>query len=247
MNYREMGIFSLFLIHEYRMKQSPDTKVIVFDYDGVIVDTFPNVFETYQVMCRELNATTIPRTIEEFRLLYGHDTYRELYARLGIPAECIDQGNVIFKREMLRQERCVFEGIPAVLETLAETHILALVSMSPEELVAETLERFDLARYFRLVVAQSERVPHPKSEGLEMAKQAFGVTGTEMLAIGDRNVDHDVATRAGIEQILLVDYGWGYDHDRYPQSFPVLGPMDLLVAVRRMEASRKTVEASEEL
>jgi len=213
-------------------------KLIVFDYDGVIVDTFQNVFETYQVMCRELHAQIIPQTIEEFRELYGHDTYRELYARLGIQPEQAVQGNDIFQREMLLRERRVFDGIPEVLRVLSARYILVLISMSPEALVRETLEHSQLEEYFQLVVGQSETMPHPKSDGLELAKQVFGVEGTEMLAIGDRNKDYEVANKAGIDTVFLVEYGWNYDRTKYPQAVPIHKPADILLAVEHLNATQ---------
>ena len=209
-------------------------KLIVFDFDGVIVDTFQNVFETYQVMCREMHAQIIPQTIEEFRDLYGHDTYRELYVRLGIQPEYDGHGNDIFKREMTNRERRVFDGIIEVIQELSWEYLLVLISASPIELIDEVLEAHALRSYFRMVIAQSEATPRPKTEGIAMVKAALGLSGAEMLAIGDRNVDYEVAVKEGVHRVLLVEYGWNYDRARYPQAFPIHRPSDIPEAVRRL-------------
>ncbi len=218
------------------MPQQPPSalKLIVFDFDGVIVDTFPNVFETYRVMCREMHARIIPQTIEEFRELYGHDTYRELSVRLGMQPEYAGQGDEIFKREMTRRGRRVFDGIVEVIQELSQEYVLVLVSASPMELIDAALEEYSLRPYFRMVIAQSEATPRPKTEGIAMVKAALGISGAEMLAIGDRNVDYEVAVKEGIDRVLLVEYGWNYDRTRYPQAFPIYRPSDIPEAVRRL-------------
>ena len=47
-------------------------KAVIFDYDGVIVDTLPAVFEVYKVICRRFGVRE-PRDIEEYRSLYGYN------------------------------------------------------------------------------------------------------------------------------------------------------------------------------
>ena len=56
-------------------------KAIIFDYDGVIVDSFPSVFEVYKIIAAECGGH-IPKDLEEFRELYGYD-YRECLRNLA--------------------------------------------------------------------------------------------------------------------------------------------------------------------
>lgn len=210
-------------------------KVIVFDYDGVIVDTFRDVFEVYQIMCRELNARIIPETVEQFHELYGFGVYRDLYAKLGVRQEDVGRGSDIFKREMSLKDSKLFDGIPEVLQVLSQEYALALVSASPKDLVVATLKKYDIFNYFQVIIGKDENVTHPKKEGLEIVKKMLNVSGNEMMVIGDRNVDHEIAQEAGIRRILLVDYGWGYDKEKYPQSFSISRPLDILDAIKNME------------
>ncbi len=61
-------------------------KLIFFDYDGVIVDSFPTIYNVYRVMVRELGIKKFPDTLEEFCQIYGRN-YRKCYENLGIPVE----------------------------------------------------------------------------------------------------------------------------------------------------------------
>ena len=56
-------------------------KWIIFDYDGVIVDSFPIVYEIYKMMCLKLNKE-FPKDIEGFKKVYDH-TSSGCYNHLG--------------------------------------------------------------------------------------------------------------------------------------------------------------------
>jgi phosphoglycolate phosphatase len=69
----------------------------------------------------------------------------------------------------------------------------------------------------------------------------FDLTSDSVLLIGDRLIDYHEAEEAGIKNIILVEYGWGYDRSKIPkQEVPVNEPKDLLRAVYRLEEKMKT-------
>ena len=57
--------------------------------------------------------------------------------------------------------------------------------------------------------------------------------------IGDRNIDFDKGVEAGLlaENIILVEYGWGYDRSKMEnnQKFMVNKPSDLIPAIKYIE------------
>ena len=58
-----------------------------------------------------------------------------------------------------------------------------------------------------------------------------------MVMVGDRLVDFTTAKECGINQIILVEYGWGYDKEKiseYKQIILVHNPKDILVAVEHI-------------
>ncbi len=62
-------------------------KCIIFDYDGVIVDSFDSMHAVYQILCKELGYNC-PTDREIFRKMYGRD-YKDLYVSLGIPKKSL--------------------------------------------------------------------------------------------------------------------------------------------------------------
>ena len=97
-------------------------KAIIFDYDGVIVDSFPSVFEIYKGICDEFKLK-FPSEIEEFRKIYGYN-YQECCQNLGIKGQNIDRANEIFKTRIVKKEHQIFDGIKNVLIELNKKYKL---------------------------------------------------------------------------------------------------------------------------
>ena len=94
--------------------------LIIFDYDGVIVDSFPNVHDTYKIICNKLGKKC-PKNIKGFRKVYGHHS-SECYDNLGFSEEERIKGNLIFKEEILKKEAKPFKGIIEVLNNQANEY-----------------------------------------------------------------------------------------------------------------------------
>lgn len=79
---------------------------IIFDYDGVIVDSFISVFEVYEKICKRFKVA-YQKTLEEFRKLYGYN-YKELQKNLGIDEKDADEVGKIFSAEIVKKLHGVF-------------------------------------------------------------------------------------------------------------------------------------------
>ncbi|MFH1325211.1 MAG: HAD-IA family hydrolase [archaeon] len=210
-------------------------KLIIFDYDGVIVDSFENIHKIYQIICDKLGKSC-PETIEEFRKIYGYN-YFECYKKLGITGEEHEKAGEIFKEEVIKQEPLMFEGVDKVIKELAEKYKLALVSSTYKEEVMQKLEKFNLKEYFSSIVGMGTATIS-KAEGFVNAMKRFGVSKDETLIIGDREIDYNAAQKAGIKNKILVDYGWGYNPENlegFNQKIKVYKPEDLVKAVELFE------------
>ena len=60
-----------------------DLKLIGFDVDGVLVDSFPDQFNYFQKCCRVLGKRFDFKDIEEFRIAYTEPVYPNMYTLLG--------------------------------------------------------------------------------------------------------------------------------------------------------------------
>ena len=75
-----------------------DRKVIIFDYDGVIADTFPNILAINRMIHREFGTKPFPGTIGEFREIFRKG-FKEFYPQVGIAEIHWKEAADIFERE----------------------------------------------------------------------------------------------------------------------------------------------------
>jgi len=183
-------------------------KAIIFDYDGVIVDSFGSVFEAYKKICRHFKVPC-PKTIEDFRKTYGHN-YVECLSNLGIPERDRTEANSIFKKEIIKMDHDIFIGIFEVIRKLRKRYKLFLVSASHSEEVLLKLERFGLIDSFTKIYCGANQSIRKNVMIIDLLKEN-GYSPDEVISIGDRAIDYEVAKKADISDnnIILVTYGWG--------------------------------------
>lgn len=106
-------------------------KIIIFDYDGVIVDSFPTVHKIYKEICSELGFKC-PDSIKEFKKIYGYSA-KEAYKNLGMTEKDNQRANALFKKLVITKEPKIFNGIAEVLNELSRKYLLILVTSNLKE------------------------------------------------------------------------------------------------------------------
>jgi len=187
-------------------------EAVLFDLDGTLVDSLPDIHETANRMLAELGRP--PRDIDEIRRFVGR----------GIPTlvtRCMTVGTQATDAEIeaaiavFRRHYAVVNGVhsrvfPGVLDTLEALRArglpLACVTNKPEAFTLPLLERTGLAPYFALVVSgDTLPVKKPDPAMLHHACERLGVASA--LMIGDSANDALAARAAGLP-VLLVTYGY---------------------------------------
>jgi len=212
-------------------------KVIIFDYDGVIVDSFPGVFEVYKVICREFNVNC-PTDIEEFRKLYGYN-YFECLGNLGIDVANLDKVQEIFRREIRKYSHGLFPGTDELIKKLSEKYDLYLVSASHEEEIASKLENFDVSKYFKESYSSSGKGVS-KSKLIKNIIDNNNLELEEVISIGDRLIDYDVAKKVGLDDsnIIITKYGWGFDNSELKLKNIAHKPGDILDIINKQNETK---------
>lgn len=212
-------------------------KTVIFDYDGVIVDSFANIHEVYKIICEELGKQC-PTSLEVFRKIYGFN-FKECYKNLGITEEEHSKAQAIFKREILKKKPKLFTGIRKVIRDLSKAYDLILVSATYKQEVLQKLNRFGLANFFTAIIARENATEEDhisKSKIIIDFMRRQNLTPEEVISIGDRDIDYVVGKKAGLQNIILVEYGWGYHKETNPhQSVAVRKPADLLKAIKAID------------
>src|ERR1035441_4518071 len=139
-------------------------KAIIFDMDGVIVDSESRHERAYLDVVRKLGygdnhdlrfADYVGRSDEELWVdfIARHSPSQPAEELLALKTQCVV--------EILRREQPLFDGVAELIEQLAARYALALASGSERPIVQEVLKLKRLASFFSVVVTSSE-VKHGK-------------------------------------------------------------------------------------
>ncbi|MCB2293401.1 HAD family hydrolase [Clostridium algoriphilum] len=208
-------------------------KLVIFDYDGVIVDSFITVYDIYKTIGSKLNVK-IPSTIEEFRKTYG-DNFSECYKNLGIDKDNQTKAMKIFGEELENKNPEIFCGIKDVLSWANEHYEVILISSNYTKEVLQKLENNNIHKYFSFI---DGNCAINKSEKFKFILEKYKLKSNEVIVIGDRLSDYTSAIEAEIEHIIIVEYGWGYDRNKCPNNkFVINEAIQLIDAIKEIDVS----------
>jgi phosphoglycolate phosphatase len=202
-------------------------QAIIFDYDGVIVDSFVSVFKVYQKTCRHFGVSC-PDTLEDFRKIYGYN-YLECLSNLGVAEKDFSEASGIYKREIVKIDHELFVGIREVIEKLSKKYKLYLISASHSEEVLPKIASFGLTDFFAKIYCGNDNSERKSEMFLNLFKEK-NYSPADVISIGDRAVDYDVAKKVGIadKDVILVTYGWGLDRSRIGRVNIANSPIEIL-------------------
>ena len=187
---------------------------VVFDFDGVLVDSVIPVTESINAALLEHGLE--PREAHELRSLIGPPTYSAFSALLGASPDSPEVSAVVttyrahYDAVYLTQTR-VFDGIPEMLAELSRHQALAVATSKSRDFAQPLLDELQLAQYFTVVAAADPFTDEDdKSAIVEQALAALGESSGAM--VGDRSFDM-VAARAHGLRAVGVSWGIGADEE----------------------------------
>jgi len=189
---------------------------IIFDLDGTLVDTAPDLLAVADEMLRELHAPPVPRSTGRLAAGQGARAMLTLGLKAGrvpLPSEAdwvplIEEFIRRYEERMTRLSR-PFDGIEELLETLAgQGLMLAVCTNKREALARRLLEELGLAEHFRAIIGGDslpQRKPHPAP--VRQAAERAGGEAARAIVLGDSRQDMQAARAAGALPVLAA---WGY-------------------------------------
>ena len=188
-------------------------KIILFDVDGVLVDSL----DSHLRICQHLNTAyglglQIP-TRSEFRSLARTGTrispMPEFFAAVGFPSDRIDDADRYYQKHFSKDfPSGVFHGIPEVLKRLHHAGArLGIVTSNIRENVESALgsswKLFD--PHFCFTFDDVRKMT--KSQALAFTAKELEIDPSEILYIGDQPSDQHASENAGAA-FLGVTWGW---------------------------------------
>lgn len=178
---------------------------ILWDHDGVLVETEPWYYEATRLMLHELG---IPLPKDEYLkdMATGTPAW-EKAAAAGFSPEQIAQRkaqrNVLYQH-FLRTKDIEIEGVESVLERLAASYGMAIVTTAKKDDFDLIHQGRNITKHMTFVLASGDYArskPHP--DPYLTALDRFGVSPREALVIEDSERGLRAAVAAGIDCVVV--------------------------------------------
>jgi phosphoglycolate phosphatase-like HAD superfamily hydrolase len=175
-------------------------KNIIWDFDGTLFDTYPDIIKTLQHILTKNHA------------IFLDDIYIEKLVKVDVShcAEIVGRennidGNSLFDkfldfyftkgRELPRP----FANVEEILEYFISTGMNFLVTHRNRETTFEILDAYSMTGYFKeIIVAEDGYEPKPSPQSFNYLIDKYGLSRNETLGIGDRDLDVMAAINSGI-------------------------------------------------
>jgi 3-amino-5-hydroxybenzoic acid synthesis related protein len=182
---------------------------VVFDLDGVLIDSEPLMRFAFEVAHRRLGLPGAP-PIESY-LEHMGESFPRIMERLGLPATMWEP-----YRDVCRRHPDLVQVFPEARPLLAHARRLGLklsiLTGKDRERTLHTLERFGLAEFFDVVLASDQlRHPKPHPEGMRRSLALLGVAASQAVFVGDSVNDILCAQAAAVRSIAVT---WGTKPER---------------------------------
>jgi phosphoglycolate phosphatase len=182
-------------------------RVVVFDWDGTLVDSPAAIAECMQAASRDLGLP-VPE-IERATHVIGlglHDAMKIVAPQL--PGERYPEYIAAYRRHFLAREdqMRLFEGMPELLARLAKRRTLAIATGKSRRGLDRALEATGVQALFAASRCADETHPKPNPAMLFELMAALGVAADAVLMVGDTSHDMQMARAAGVDG-LGVTYG----------------------------------------
>lgn len=190
----------------------PPYRLILFDFDGTLVDTVGDI--AYHANCvlvkRGYEACSIARVKEAVG--WGvHELFKCLAPAVGEDPAGLDEAVDEFKRAYRAQpvrETLPFPGVVGMLEGPLGKTLKAIVTNKPQDITLRILDELGIARFFKHVIGMHEGFPpKPDPAGIREMMDRFGADAGSTVYVGDSCVDAETSLAAGVD-FAYVEYGY---------------------------------------
>ncbi|MFC1691514.1 HAD family hydrolase [Nanoarchaeota archaeon] len=206
-------------------------KLIIFDFDGVIIDSLPAIFQIYDLICEKLS---IEKSDDIKNGDFYEVDYKETLAKLGvIDEESIKIAETLYRDNIpvLRKLAQPFPEIKKIFKKLEINHKIAIVSNNNKPEIETRLKEIGILDTVNMILDFSFHKVKPDPGQIIHCMEELGVMPHETVFVGDMEGDMDAAKRANVRKIIGVTYGYHSKHKMSKADVLVDKPSDLLSAI----------------
>ena len=180
-------------------------KAVIFDMDGLIVDTEPLLAKAVIIALKNQN---LALTEHEY---FEHWTKKGGNIRQFIQGKYIDFDFNRYRREkkeiflsILKENVPLIRGVREKIQALRGRYLLALVSSSENEFIDSILVSTGLKRFFSVVIGSRDvKVEKPAPDGFLLAAERMNVKPEECVVLEDAEKGILAAKNANMKAIAI--------------------------------------------
>lgn len=180
-------------------------KIVIFDFDGVIVESAPYFIERYRKLATTFNKKFDVKNMEEFRDWYD-SKWENNYLTMGFTQEELE--NAIFKTRSNVDYYNIphYQGIEKVFDILSKKYILTIASCTCYSELEKKLKEIDSFKYISYI-SPGDGHGSDKKEIIGDVIKHFNISPQNAIMVGDTEMDIKSALKNGIKGIGTA-YGW---------------------------------------
>ncbi|HZD65527.1 MAG TPA: HAD family phosphatase [Acidimicrobiales bacterium] len=204
-------------------------EAVVFDLDGVLVDSEPVWEEVRRAVVTEHGGTWPPGAQGRLMGMSTPEWARYLAVDLGVPLAPEDVADLVIERMAARYGGGVplLPGAVAAVDRLGGRWPLAVASSSPRRLIATALDSAGLAGAFSAVASSEEaRRGKPAPDVYVLAAERLGRPAARCVAVEDSTNGLRAAEAAGMGVVALPRPAYPPDPATLARAGVVLASLD---------------------
>ena len=210
-------------------------RLIVFDWDGTILDSPAGIAEAIQASCGELGLAVPGRDEASHVIGLGLPELMRTVAP-ALPPERYPEFIEAYRRHFRSREPSMrlFAGMKELIADLSGRHLLGIATAKSRRGLERALDATGLRSHFRASRCADETRPKPHPAMLLELMEETGIGAANVLMIGDTSHDLEMARAAGVDALAMT-YG------AHPESgLRACGPLGCFSTVRDLSLWLKT-------
>ena len=176
--------------------QRKEVKAVLFDLDGVLVDSEKAWFHVFNDTLKHFGVKPIPK--KEFSKIFGNTIEKNIKSVINITAK---EANKLAIRYFDKNKKYVkvFPETKNVLKKLSKSKVrMALITNTPRRILISTFKHNKLKKYFKAIVTVDDvKKGKPAPDMILKACKVLKVNPKNTILIGDTINDMIAGKRAG--------------------------------------------------
>lgn len=209
-------------------------KCILFDLDGTLVNTGPDLLECLNYILKIQNLRCMK--INEIGNLIGGgaaEMIRKAYSinnkslKSDELADMVEQFLEFYRKNTTSKSKLYSNILEILIRLKKKNFVLGVCTNKKQYLAEKVLSELKISKYFSLILGSSTKLKlKPNTDMLEYCVKMLGFNFEETIMIGDSNNDIEPAFKLNMQSIF-VKYGFG-KIEKYQPSYVVDNAIKIL-------------------